>query len=95
MLLIHGWKNSTSNTKNVVIMIQNNHGHVTFLNPLISLKKVGQGKKWFEIVNKSKQIARTKYCTEIYAVVSDNTSNMLKMRCLSNELVYRVDIGPC
>lgn len=79
VLLIDGWKNSTANTKNVVTMIHNNYGHVAFLESFDFSEQSETGEELSKIVLKSTELAKEKYSTKIYAVVSDNASNMLKM----------------
>ncbi|CAH0550875.1 unnamed protein product [Brassicogethes aeneus] len=79
VLLIDGWKNSSSNTKTVVSMLHNAGGSQAFLNAWDLTGDSETGDKLSEIVNESIQMAKDLYNTRVYAVVSDNASAMLKM----------------
>lgn len=79
VLLIDGWKNSSSNAKTVVCMLHNAGGFQAFLNAWDFTANSETGEKLTEIVNESIQLAKDFYNTTVYAVVSDNASAMLKM----------------
>ncbi|XP_029165619.1 uncharacterized protein LOC114936546, partial [Nylanderia fulva] len=73
------WKNTSNNTKTVVTMLHNAKGSTAFLNAWDMTEESETGDKLTEIVNESIQIAKDLYETTVYAVVSDNAANMLKM----------------
>ena len=79
-LLLDGWKNSTANTKNVVAVVSLNatNEHI-FLDSwnFSPLKETAEALS--EVVNSCIDIARIKYNINIYAVVTDNASNMKSM----------------
>lgn len=79
VLLIDGWKNTSSNAKTVVSMVHNATGFQAFLNAWDLTGESETGDKLTEIVNESIQLAKNLYNTSVYAVVSDNASAMLKM----------------
>lgn len=79
VLLIDGWKNTSSNAKTVVSMIHNAKGGQAFVDAWDLTGESETGDKLAEIVNKSAEIAMRMYNTTIYAVVSDNAAAMLKM----------------
>lgn len=77
VLLIDGWKNENANTKNVAAMFYNSSGQHGFLDAW-GLSGSSETKvKLAEIVSKS--IAKERYNTDIFSVVSDNVVNMIKM----------------
>lgn len=78
-LLIDGWKNSSNNTKNVVTMLQTANGKSCFLESFDFSGSSETGEALAEVCEQSLSLAKDKYNTEIYAVVSDNAANMLKM----------------
>lgn len=79
VLLIDGWKNTSSNSKTVVSMLHNAKGSQAFLNAWDLTGESETAEKLAEIVNKSIDMARELYKTNVYAVVSDNASAMIKM----------------
>lgn len=79
VLLIDGWKNTSSNTKTVVSMLHNAKGSQAFLNAWDVTGESETGEKLAEIVNESVTMAKDLYKTDVYAVVSDNAAAMLKM----------------
>lgn len=78
-LIIDGWKNSSNNTKNVVTMLQKAGGQSTFLESYDFSDLRETGEMLAEICESSIEIARNRYGSRVYAVVSDNASNMMKM----------------
>ena len=77
--LIDGWKNSAGNTKNVVAIIRLTDGRYLFLD-LWNFSSVEEsGENLAEIVEYSIEIALQRYNVTIYAVVSDNASNVISM----------------
>lgn len=83
-LIIDGWKNSSNNTKNIVTMLQVVGGPSTFLASTDLSDSQETGEALAEILDQSVDLAKEKYGCEIYAVVSDNAANMIKMGRLSN-----------
>lgn len=77
--MIDGWKNSSSNTKNVVCTVHTVNSKCIFLKSwdLIGLKETGDQLK--EIVDEGKKLAKEKFNITTYAVVSDNASSMMSM----------------
>jgi len=80
VLLIDGWKNSSSNTKTVVYMLHNTGSSQTFLNAWNFNENSETGEKLAEIINESIQLAKDFYNTTVYAIVSDNALAMLKKK---------------
>lgn len=83
-LLIDGWKNENSNKKTVTTMISNVDGAHLFLDAWDISSEAETGEKLNEIVEEAKTKAKEMYNTDLYSVVSDNASNMLKMGRLSD-----------
>lgn len=79
VLLIDGWKNSAANTKNVVTMVHTSDGKMSFLESYDFTGLSETGEELATIVQNSIALAKEKYDTEIYCVVSDNAANMVKM----------------
>lgn len=79
VLLIDGWKNTSSNTKTVVSMLHNAKGSQAFVNAWDLTLESETGNRLSEIVIESIEIAKNMYNTDVYAVVSDNAAAMLKM----------------
>lgn len=79
VMLVDGWKNSSSNSKNVVCLIHNVDGDIAFLESFDLTGEKETGDKLQEIVEKCVVLAKEVYNTNIYAVCSDNASNMKKM----------------
>lgn len=79
VMLIDGWKNSASNSKTVVTMIHNANGQKAFLNAWDLSGESETASKLAEIVCESIDLATKLYNTNIYAVVSDNASTMIRM----------------
>lgn len=78
-MLIDGWKNETANTKNVACLLHSATGESVFLESfdLTGIKETGE--ELADIIEKCLILALDKYQTRIYAVVSDNAANMMKM----------------
>ncbi|XP_050306045.1 uncharacterized protein LOC126743119 [Anthonomus grandis grandis] len=83
-LLIDGWKNSSNNTNNVVTMLQTLNGESVFLESYDFSTAKETGEALAEVCNNALETAKSAYNCEIYAVVSDNASNMVKMGRLIN-----------
>lgn len=79
VILIDGWKNTSSNTRTVVAMLHTADGRKTFLEAWDINSTFETGQKLKDIVEESVQIAHEKYNMNVYAVVSDNASNMRLM----------------
>lgn len=79
VLLIDGWKNESANTKNVAAMLHNATGGVGFLDAWDISGESETGDKLSELVAMAITRARDVHNTELYAVVSDNAANMVKM----------------
>jgi len=78
-LLIDGWKNEAANTKNVACLLHSSNGEALFLE---SFDLTGTKETALElcyIVEKCISLALEKHNTNIYAVISDNAANMIKM----------------
>jgi hypothetical protein len=74
VIVIDGWKNTSSNSKTVVSMIHNSNGHQAFLNAWDLFGESETGEKVSSV-----ELAKKYYNTTVYAVVSDNASVMIKM----------------
>lgn len=79
VLLIHGWKNSAANTKTVVAMIYFANERKAFVEAWDLTNTSETGQKLARIGKESITISKEKYEVNLYAVVSDNATNMLKM----------------
>ena len=79
VLLIDGWKNSLANTKNVVCMIHNIGDQQYFLDSWDLTGVSENSENVTKVVNEASELAKEKYDTDVYAVVSDNASLMVKM----------------
>ena len=72
VLLLDGWKNSVANTKNVVAITRTISGQNVFLeSSLLEALSI--------VVNQCIDLAMQKCNINIYAVVTDNASNMISM----------------
>lgn len=88
VMLIDGWKNSANNTKQVVTIIHSSDGDNAFIDAVDLTGVPETGEELHEICNNSITIAKEKYNVDLYAVVSDNASNMKKMGRLSTNLIH-------
>ena len=79
VLLIDGWKNSSANTKNVVCMIHNIGDQQYFLDSWDLTGVSENSENLTKVVNEASELAKDKYDTDVYAVISDNASLMVKM----------------
>lgn len=79
VLLVDGWKNKSKNEKYVVGIIHNANGEKFFLNSWDFTETSETGDSLTEVTEKAVNEAKEIYGTEIYAVVSDNVSTMMKM----------------
>lgn len=84
VMLIDGWKNSSSNAKTVVTMLHTINTDNIFLQAVDITGSSETGAKLEEIVQESIKIAKEKIGTNVYAVLSDNASNMKLMGNLTN-----------
>ncbi|XP_043256809.1 uncharacterized protein LOC122399852 [Colletes gigas] len=80
VLLIDGWKNSAANSKNVVAMLRLTTGRNLFLESWTFNQIRETGKALSEVVNQCVEIAYNQYNINIYAVVTDNASNMINIK---------------
>ncbi|KAJ3642007.1 hypothetical protein Zmor_028472 [Zophobas morio] len=88
-MLIDGWKNSANTTKQVVTILKSpKEDRYVFLDSYDITGNSETGEELNEICNRSINLAIEKYKTEVFAVVSDNASNMLKMGRLANKLLH-------
>nr|CAI5839819.1 unnamed protein product [Callosobruchus analis] len=78
-MIIDGWKNENSNSKNVTVLLHSASGKAVFLENCDFSTEKETGEKLSEIIELSKKIAMDKYGTTVYCVVSDNATNMTKM----------------
>lgn len=85
VLLIDGWQNSSSNTKNVTCLLHSSTGEALFLENFDFSGEKETGDKLAEVVEKAKIKAQKEHATKIYAIVSDNASNMKCMGRSVNE----------
>lgn len=74
VILIDGWKNTPNNRNNVVCMLHNADGTKKFLEAydLTSTSALA------EIIKKTSLLAKERYNTNVYAVLSENVSNIVK-----------------
>lgn len=79
VLLIDGWKNSSSNKQNVICTIHCAGSKGLFLNSWDMTGVSESGDELKRIVDEAVVLANDKFDIKIYAVVSDNASNMIKM----------------
>lgn len=79
VLLIDGWTNSSSNHHNVVTMMATADDKKVFLESYNISETNETSENLCFIVNQAVELAKTKYNTKIYAVVSDNARNMTCM----------------
>jgi len=79
VLLIDGWKNEAANTKNVACLLHSATGEAVFLESfdLTGIRETGE--ELADIIEQCLKLALEKYQTHIYAVVTDNAANMMKM----------------
>lgn len=78
-LLIDGWKNETSNTNNVACLLQVASGEALFLESFDLTGIKDAGKELAEIVNTCIDLALNRHNTHIYAVITDNAANMVRV----------------
>lgn len=96
VLLIDGWKNLSSNTKNVVTMLHNANAEKKFVLAIDLSEESETGDRLTEIVKSSRKVCKEKYNTDIYCVVSDNAKNMLKMgKNLSSDSDFEMWSNTC
>lgn len=88
VLLIDGWKNTSSNSKIVVCMLHTANGEQAFLHAWDLSGESESGDRLAEIVTEAVNIAKAQFQTDVYAVVSDNASTMVKMGKLVNHFVW-------
>jgi hypothetical protein len=79
VLLIDGWKNSSSNKSTVVAMLHNSSGPRLFLDSWDISDKSETGVELARVVDEACEEARVKYNSNVYHVVSDSAANMKKM----------------
>lgn len=79
VLLIDGWKNSAANRHYVVTMLATSNDEKVFLESFDFSSVRETGLNLIDVVNKSIDLAKSRYDAEIYAVLSDNAANMLCM----------------
>lgn len=84
VMLIDGWKNENANTKNVTVLLHSATGKAVFLDNWDLSEEKETGEKLTEIIEFAKTQAEQMYQTKIFAVVSDNAANMMKMGRLTD-----------
>ncbi|XP_051156204.1 uncharacterized protein LOC127278512 [Leptopilina boulardi] len=79
VLILDGWKNKSKNEKYVASILHNATGERVFLDSwdFTQERETGVALKW--VVEEATKQAKENYQTDIYAVVSDNASNMTLM----------------
>ena len=90
VLVIDGWKNSSTNSKTVVSMIHNANGNKCFVNAWDLSTESETGEKWAEIALESASMSKDLYNTNIYATVSDNAACMVKMGNLTKHKFWHI-----
>ncbi|XP_050307479.1 uncharacterized protein LOC126744161 [Anthonomus grandis grandis] len=88
VILCNGWKNSSSNTKTVVTMLHSTDGESGFIDAWDLTTESETAEKLAEIIIQSREIAKEKYNVDVYAVVSDNASAMVKMGSLLKHCLW-------
>lgn len=88
VMLIDGWKNSSNNTKQVVTILHSVGGQCCFLDSYDITGNSETGEELYNICQNSITLAKERYDTDVYAIVSDNAANMLKMGRLSSNLMH-------
>lgn len=83
VLVLDGWKNKSANEKYVVGILDNANGDRIFLNSWDFTEIPETGLALSNVVKEAVQEAKLKYKADIFALVSDNASNMLLMGKLS------------
>lgn len=79
VLLIDGWKNKSANTKQVVALLKLDNKKFVFLGTWDFTIKSETGDELSTVVNTSIELAHEHYGVNVYVVVTDNASNMMKM----------------
>lgn len=79
IFMLDGWKNSNANTKNVVAIVRTTNGHNVFLELFNFSEARKTGEALTEVANDCINIAARDFNTNIYAVSTDNASNMMRM----------------
>lgn len=79
ILLIDGWKNSSQNTKNVATILQTADGTLSFLDSRDLTGVSETGSVLATICEESIALAKERFNTEVFCVVSDNAANMMSM----------------
>ncbi|KAL4084400.1 hypothetical protein QTP88_028223 [Uroleucon formosanum] len=82
-LLIDGWINESANTKNVACMLHSSSGEAMFLESFDMTGVRETSTELCKIVESCIDLAKEKNNTDIYAVITDNAANMVKMGRLS------------
>lgn len=79
ILMIEGWKNSVSNTKNVVAIVRTTNGENMFLNSwnFNMLRETGEALS--NVADECVEIALNTFNIDIYCVLTNNASNMINM----------------
>lgn len=88
VLVIDGWKNSSSNAKTVVTTLHTADGDRAFLDAWDLSGESENAERLSEIIYESIALAKDKYDTDVFAVVSDNASTMIKMGKLTKHAVW-------
>jgi len=83
VLLIDGWKNESANTKNVACMLHTSAGEAMFLGSFHMTGVRETSTELCKIVESCIDLAKEKHNTDIYAVITDNAANTVKMGQLS------------
>lgn len=79
IMMIDGWKNSNANSKNVVAVVRTTLGRNIFLDSWNFSKIRETGDALAIFANECIQVALNDFNIDIYAVITDNASNMKRM----------------
>ncbi|KAJ8974418.1 hypothetical protein NQ317_015473 [Molorchus minor] len=93
VVLVYGWKNTSSNTKTVTCSLHTVDGPKAFVNAWDVTGEPETAHKLCTIISETIDLAKDTYNTNIYAVVSDNASAM-HMRIIAAEARNNKKIKP-
>nr|XP_022909870.1 uncharacterized protein LOC111420999 isoform X1 [Onthophagus taurus] len=79
VVLIDGWKNTSSNSKIITCTLQTVGGQRAFLNAWDLTGEAETAQKLVHIINEAIDLAKRTYHSQIYAIISDNASAMVRM----------------
>lgn len=76
-MLVDGWRNKSINRKFLVFTLRNIHTPQTFLTFRDTSLEREDGESLAENINNAIQLAKTKYETDVFAIVTDNDSKIV------------------